>query len=317
MSLFSVIICTRNRRIALAGCLSSIFTAAARAASVGRVELIVVDNGSSDGTSAAVALMAQSASIPVILMREERAGLSYARNTGMAAASGTYMVFTDDDCQLSPDYFLELARHYASDDLLTIRGGRVDLGDPADAPVTIRTQPDPDWYHPCRPPGGFIQGCNMVIPREAANRIGGFDTRMGAGSPLHAAEDADYIVRAYTLGIAVAYVPDMQVLHFHGRRGTAAVKKILRNYNIGNGALYAKHLFTAPWLVRHFLWTARSALQEFGGGRMYDTTYGISYWSVIAQNLRGMIGFIFAVEPPAHSPQPRPVFETAQTSEYR
>lgn len=287
---FSIIVCTRNRHAALGACLSSII-AAARRIDPRTVELIVVDNGSEDDTAREVTLLARSAPVTVRFLEEPRRGLSYARNAGMAAACGRYYVFTDDDCRMDPDYFLDLVRHYACGDENTIRGGRVELGDPADAPMTIRTETEAALYRRNHPPGGFIQGCNMVIPRAAAQRIGKFDIRLGAGSRLHAAEDADYIVRAHKLGIAVAYVPDMRVSHFHGRRAAREILQISRNYHIGNGALYAKHAVSAPWLLVHLYWCLRGGMRELFGGPEFDADHGISHWSVFRQNLRGMAGF--------------------------
>lgn len=314
MPVFSVIVCTRNRQAALGDCLASIVAAAAQAAPRA-VELIVVDNGSTDGTSEAAKAFAETAPIPVRLICEARTGLSFARNAGMDAARGDYFVFTDDDCRLSGDYFRDLARHCASDDAATIRGGRVDLGDLMDAPVTIRTETVSEWFWKARPPGGFIQGCNMVIPRRAAEKVGGFDVRLGAGSALHAAEDADYIVRAHACGVGIQYVPDMQVLHFHGRRGASAVQTIYRNYNIGNGALYAKHLTSAPWLLKHFYWCLRGGLRELAGGPKFDVSCGLSHWSVLGQNLRGMAGFAAAKLTAGSAPARARAVGIPQTSE--
>lgn len=290
---FSVIICTRNREHALRDCLTSVVSAAGRVCP-GSVELIVVDNSSEDGTSACVQAFAVSSPIRVCLVREPRKGLSFARNAGINAATGDYLVFTDDDCRLGPDYFTDLARHCAVKGQESLFGGRVDLGDLSDAPITIRTETKPALYAENHPPGGFVQGCNMVIPRRIARRVGRFDTRLGAGSPLHSAEDADYIVRAHGLGIPVQYVADMQVFHFHGRRTPDAIRALVRDYQIGNGALYAKHLFSAPWLSRHLYWAARGALRELTGGPKFDVIYGVSHWSVIGQNIRGMAGFALA-----------------------
>lgn len=290
MPVFSVIVCTRNRQAALGGCLASIAAAAAPAAP-GTVELIVVDNGSTDATAELVTAFAATAPIPVRLVHEARTGLSFARNTGMAKARGDYFVFTDDDCRLDADYFSDLARHFASDDVPVIRGGRVDLGDPQDAPVTIRTGTAAVWYGRLLPPGGFIQGCNMVVPRRVAEKVGGFDVRLGAGSALRAAEDTDYLVRANVCGVGIHYVPDMAVRHFHGRRGAAPVHTIFRNYNIGNGALYAKHAGRAPWLLKHFYWCLRGALRELAGGPQFDAECNLSHWSVLGQNIRGMAAF--------------------------
>jgi glycosyltransferase involved in cell wall biosynthesis len=287
---FSVIVCTLNRADALADCLATILEAS-RSLPPGAVELIVVDNGSHDHTRNTMQEIAASAPIDVRLYQENRKGLSWARNKGMSVATGRCMVFTDDDCRMSLSYFEDLQSYCQPDRMDTVRGGKVVLGDREDAAITIRTETISELYEKTLAPGGFIQGCNMVIPRKLADKIGEFDTRLGAGSQLRAAEDTDYIVRAYCLGIPVEYVPDMSVTHFHGRRTRDAVRAVTRNYQIGNGALYMKHLFDSPWLLKHFLWSFRNALKELFGGPKFDDAFQISHWSVVIQNLRGMIRF--------------------------
>jgi hypothetical protein len=54
------------------------------------------------------------------------------------AARGSILVFVDDDCELDSGYLRELERHYAEDETLAIRGGRVELGNPNDLPFTIK-----------------------------------------------------------------------------------------------------------------------------------------------------------------------------------
>jgi glycosyltransferase involved in cell wall biosynthesis len=89
----SVIICTRNRSASLARTLQSIVQAAHGIAETW--ELIVVDNGSTDATPEVVASFEDR--LPVNLVKEPRAGLSNARNAGVAAARGNYILWTDDD----------------------------------------------------------------------------------------------------------------------------------------------------------------------------------------------------------------------------
>ena len=100
----SVIICTRNRAHALRESLDSVRIAAGDGAP--SVELVVVDNGSTDSTYATVETWAKDLppELPVRLVREPRAGLSIARNTGVANARGDIILFTDDDCRLESDY---------------------------------------------------------------------------------------------------------------------------------------------------------------------------------------------------------------------
>jgi len=68
---------------------------------------------------------------------------TYSRsNVALRAAQGEILAFTDDDCRLSKDYVNDLLRHDAGDAEPVLRGGRIELGDPTDLPLTIRTTPD-------------------------------------------------------------------------------------------------------------------------------------------------------------------------------
>lgn len=90
----SVIVCTRNRCPALAHLLESL-TRLAIPHDLSW-ELVVVDNGCTDGT--ALLLDSFASRLPVRRVFEGRKGLSRARNAGLAAAYGAILAFTDDDC---------------------------------------------------------------------------------------------------------------------------------------------------------------------------------------------------------------------------
>lgn len=289
----SIVVCTRNRAASLQPTLDSIMSAA-RTATDTPVDLVIVDNGSSDNTQAVLAAWAAGvADLAVRIAIEPRPGLSRARNAGVALARGDVVAFTDDDCTLTPNYIRDLVRHWHDDgDRAVIRGGRVELGDPRDLPFTIKLDEFPQQLaHPVHP-GGFVHGCNMAISRAALTRIGAFDERFGAGARFIAAEDADYLYRAQILDIPVYYVPDMAVRHYHGRRHRADALKLQRGYDIGNGALYAKHLLANGRVVQHFYWTLRNALREPFGGPKFDPALGLSHFGIVKGNLRGFARFL-------------------------
>ncbi len=98
--LASVVICTRNRARSLARTLESLIVAAALTTEPW--ELIVVDNGSSDDTAATAESFASR--LPVRLVSQPIAGLSNARNAGVAAARGDYVLWTDDDVMVDPQW---------------------------------------------------------------------------------------------------------------------------------------------------------------------------------------------------------------------
>jgi glycosyltransferase involved in cell wall biosynthesis len=288
----SIIICTRNRCARLQLMLASI--AEAEAPPGMELELVVVNDGSTDDTNAVVNTFAAKAPFRVSLVQQEGRGLAAARNRGLREAGGDLLLFLDDDCVVSREYLCEAVARFAADDRLVLRGGRVLLGDPADAPITIRTSLKKERLLSRRDPAGFVLGANMAMTRAVADRIGPFDERFGAGGLLRAAEDTDYLVRAQVAGIAVEYVPDMIVYHHHGRRTPEAVLGVYRNYGVGNGALTMKHALRAPWLARARYWTVRNAVRERFGGPLFAPDLGLSNGRVAAHNLIGAWLFILA-----------------------
>lgn len=75
----------------------------------GDLELILVDDGSGDGSGELCdALAGQDARVRVI--HQKNAGVSAARNAGMDAAQGTYLFFTDSDDYVEPDYLEKMDR---------------------------------------------------------------------------------------------------------------------------------------------------------------------------------------------------------------
>lgn len=288
--LVSFIVCTRDRAEALEACIRSI-EATIRSHAAVTSELVVVDNGSTDGTAERLTRIAATSNIAIAPVTELRGGLAAARNAGIEQSRGQILVFVDDDCEVDGRYLQDLQQHYAAGERLIIRGGRVELGSELDLPFTIKRSPVRARFTPDVHPGGFILGCNMTMHREVAMRVGRFDERFGAGAALRSAEDTDYLVRAYQLGIPIEYVPDMTVLHYHGRNTRHAIERLHRNYSLGNGGLCLKHLFEAPWLLRHFCWTARSACRELLGGSRFDPDVSLSHWPIVLMNLLGAVEF--------------------------
>ncbi|KQN81595.1 hypothetical protein ASE90_13575 [Sphingomonas sp. Leaf67] len=264
---FSVIICTLNRAAQLPLALDALAIAVGRAQQ--SVEVVLVNNGSTDDTQQVMERWAGGQAVPVRIVVEERRGLSCARNAGLAAARGRIIVMTDDDCTLEPDYFDHVRAAYAKDPRDVIRGGMVGLGDPRDIPFTTKRAANPAELGPTAMPSGFIIGANFTMQRAVAQRIGTFDERFGAGAAFVGSDDTDYLVRAQDLGIPILYDPTFRVDHYHGRRGLDAARKMYRGYGFGNGALFAKHLGqkrVRSWMVE----SVRAALRDVLGKSQHD-----------------------------------------------
>jgi cellulose synthase/poly-beta-1,6-N-acetylglucosamine synthase-like glycosyltransferase len=109
----SVVVPVRDGESTIAACLDSILATDYPAA---RREILVVDNGSSDGTAALIR------SRPVTYLREYRRGVSNARNRGIAESAGEILAFVDSDCVVEPQWLTELVRPFADPEIGSVAG---------------------------------------------------------------------------------------------------------------------------------------------------------------------------------------------------
>jgi hypothetical protein len=238
----SLVICTRNRGARLRRALASL----AQLQCERPWELIVVDNGSSDDTSRILQEFRGSFHGSVRILGEATPGLANARNRGWRAALAPVVAFTDDDCYPDARFLECILGHFDADEELGFLGGRILLYDDEDFPITVLETCEPIDFAPrCIIPAGLVQGANMALRRSALSVVGGFDEQLGAGTPFPS-EDIDVVARVSALGWKGAYRPDVLVYHHHGRKSSQEVGELMRSYDRGRGAYYAKCLLNRP-----------------------------------------------------------------------
>jgi GT2 family glycosyltransferase len=270
----SVVVCTRDRPVQLRACLDRF----RRLAGAARWELVVVNNGSGDGTAEVLRSYAREAPHPLKVLEEPKPGLGGARNRGWRGAAGEVIAFTDDDCYPADDYLDQMVGCF-EDPSLGFVGGRVLLYDPTDFPITIqerdhRVEIEPRAFVRT----GFIHGANFAFRREVLEAIGGFDPGFGAGTPF-ACEDVDALARAAAAGWRGAYDPGPVVHHHHGRKEPEALR-LRRVYAHGRGAYYAKSIldpamrwrYVRRWLRFMATQSPRRTLREMRGALAYLRT---------------------------------------------
>jgi glycosyltransferase involved in cell wall biosynthesis len=214
----TVVVCTRDRKGLLEGCLEHL--AHQTPAEGDEVEVVVVDNGSTDGTADLLAAWVEGGPRRRVVFEPE-AGLSRARNAGLAAAAGEVVLFVDDDA-LAPRGWVaaHLAAHRRHPGTAAV-GGPVVLTWPEGRPRWL-TPGLEHWYSaldhgdeagPFPPPHGPY-GTNMSVRRDAVTAVGGFAEQLGRrGRSLRSGEEAELWQRLWAAGETIVYDPATLVLH--------------------------------------------------------------------------------------------------------
>jgi hypothetical protein len=162
--LVSVIVPVRDRADLLASCLDAV-----AAQTVGDIEIVVVDDGSTDG-SAHVARAHPAADRIVVVPAPGPGGAVLARIAGVRASRGRVLAFTDSDCRPDPTWLDEALRALEEPTAVGVVQG-VTVPDRPIAPGDRSMAVDRDT--------GLFETCNVVYRRDAFERVGGFDAGLG------------------------------------------------------------------------------------------------------------------------------------------
>jgi len=282
----TVLVCTYNRSGLLQGTLEALRTQCV--ATGFRWEIVIVDNNSTDSTRDVVERFAQTATVPVTYLFERQQGKSHALNSGVAAARGALIAFTDDDCLPAPSWVRDVSEAFDRWDADGI-GGRI---------LPRWTEPPPAWLvsalrlhdmlalltetEPRKvelgPRENFrgvrIWGSNIALRHSVFRDVGVFDTRLGPlGTRKYVGEETDLVKRVVGSGGMVVFDPTPTVEHIVDR--DRMVKGYFRRHAFQVAQGEARHtslppgshvLGCFPYLVRMaarygFQW-ARAELQR-------------------------------------------------------
>lgn len=225
----SVLICTYNRVALLRETLDALH--AARRPDECRVEVIVVDNNSSDGTAEAVREAAALDGWTVHYVFEPCQGKSFALNRGLAMAAGDVVALTDDDVVPADDWLVRIVEHFRARDLTFVFGKVLPRWEVPPPPELLTTAARDVWGplalvdygDACveYDTGSFRTqrlpiGANLAVRRDALVQIGGWRTDLGkVNNSLIAGEDHELCVRLFRAGLyAGMYDPAVVVRHF-------------------------------------------------------------------------------------------------------
>ena len=258
----SLIIPTYNRASRLRKALES---AATLELPDGVVEIVVVDNGSTDDTPDVVAQFKKRhpACLPLQYVQEERRGLHNARHAGARQSRGQLLIFTDDDATFSRRWLSTYVEAFNAHPEMVAAGGPVRpvweedppkwlaaliAGTPQFGPLSLM-EPFRDFRIGAE---CFFWGVNMAIRRDVLFEVGGFNPELFGPLSLGDGESGlNYkLVRR---GMAIGYVPLAVVYHHIPKERMTMQYMRKRHASTGAEVIYSKYHGHLPYRLRLML----------------------------------------------------------------
>ncbi|MDP9346671.1 MAG: glycosyltransferase [Actinomycetota bacterium] len=273
----SVVVCTYNGAATLDDCLSGI-----RALDYPDFEVIVMCDGCDDDS----AEIARGYGARVV--ETPNRGLSSARNSGLAAATGEIVAYCDDDARPDRHWLGYLAHAFLTSDHVGIGGPNI--APPGDAPIAdcvANTPGGPIHVLLSDREAEHIPGCNSAFRREALEAIGGWDPIFRT-----AGDDVDVCWRLRERGWTLGFSPAAVVWH-HRRNSIRAFWRQQKAYG------RAEALLEAKWPDRynragHLSWAGRMyrrdlTLSLFRRQRVYHGSWGLGLFQSLYRPSPGTV----------------------------
>ena len=195
-------------------------------------ELVVSDNGSTDGSLAIFERYRKSLPRLVVVDSSATPGPGAARNAGIRAASGEFILMCDSDDVVAPGWLEAMANALETSEFVA-----------ANIDHELLNEPHPFRARPTRP--GLLQSLPPFLPytlggaigvrRATHDSIGGFDERF-----RDSCEDRDYCYRLELAGVPLTFVPDA-VLHYRHRTAVLDMFHQSSSYARGHVQIYRQY----------------------------------------------------------------------------
>ena len=330
----SILICTYNRADRLDETLAALCSV--RTPDSCRVEAVLVDNNSTDDTRGVVARRTPHLPFPLVTLREERQGKSFALNAGLARATGDIVALTDDDVVPAADWLERIAEAFAAPDL-TFAFGKVLPRWEQPPPARLLThEAQAIWgplalvdygdrkvaYTPERfGADRFPIGANLAFARSALVRIGGWRNDLGkVDNSLIAGEDFEIFHRLLRAGLFFGvYDPSIVVHHFVP--ASRVSRRYFRRWFYWNGRTIARMLpdyydhldfqrvpmlaGVPRFLYRQAVEQAATWLRTCAGGdpleRWIQQLYAVRYLGIMTERWRARAPLLHETPAPPHA----------------
>jgi GT2 family glycosyltransferase len=291
----SVIVVSFNTCDLLRGCLTSLREECARLPDGVSAEILVVDNGSRDGSAEMVAAEFSGAGTPVRLIRSDvNLGFGVANNHAIESARGRYFVLLNSDAFFHSGALARAIAHMDADAAAGVGGARLVGRDGAWQPAArmfpsvlrdafvltglasrfprsrFFSAAERTWADPAAPAEvDWVTGAFMILRREALAASGLFDPAF-----FLYCEEVDLCRRVKRAGFHVRYWPDIVVTHLHGESSRQVDAQVFVEnesqvvlWRMRSTFLYyRKHHGAKVWLSRWFeeaLYTLRFLRNRF------------------------------------------------------
>src|SRR4051812_18362494 len=184
-----------------------------------RPPVVLVDNGSTDGTADAV--RARFPGVEVVALRENRGAVG--RNVGVERLGTPYVAFCDDDTWWEPGSLARAVEALDAHPGLAVLNARIvvepsGVDDPIVTELRHSPVPGPDWL-PGPALGSFLAGAS-VVRRSAFVEVGGFSERLWLGG-----EEELLATDLLSAGWELCYLDDLVVHHRASRLRDASLRR--------------------------------------------------------------------------------------------
>lgn len=232
----SVVTPTRNRLSKLQACVESVL---ASSYPPDCFELVVVNDGSSDGTQNYLTHLAEQQN-QVRVLHQERQGPAAARNRGLASANGELIAFTDDDCTVTSDWLLSIAKAMENPNVNALGGRVYGVGDHVIASYMEHIRA----LEPNRFSDGqvrYLVTANACFRKSLLEELGGFDEKF-----QHAGEDVEISFRLLQSGRNLDFFPSCRVYHHYENSSEEFLQRFYI-YGVGSRYNFEKHKALVMW----------------------------------------------------------------------
>jgi glycosyltransferase involved in cell wall biosynthesis len=205
-------LCTYNRAALLERVLDACFEQTIDSSGY---EVVLVNDGSTDGTSGVIARARERASCRFEVIEQPNSGLAKGRNAGIARATGERIIFIDDDVLPLPSFVEQHLRSHERAPKAVVRGGAINVESFDDLP--------PPVWNVTHYSGNFFWTTNVSVPLATIRAIGGFNETFSE----YGWEDIDVGLRLRFGGVRAVFNPNALVYHYKPRPRSGNVQRMI------------------------------------------------------------------------------------------